>query len=67
MTDKEKLTENIRVRISKRMKDHLSVLAAQRGPGTKLSDLAREAIHQVYFQEPKTNGNGKNHTKRNAA
>ena len=59
MTDKEKLTGNIRVRISKRMKDHLSFLATQRGPGTKLSDLAREAIHQVYFQQPETNGNGK--------
>jgi hypothetical protein len=32
------------------MKDHLSVLVGQRGPGTKLSDLACEAIHQVYFQ-----------------
>jgi hypothetical protein len=49
MTESEKLTENIRVRISKSMKNHLSFLASQRGPGTKLSDLAREAIHQVYF------------------
>lgn len=49
MEDRELLTENIRVRVSKSMKDHLDVLAKKRGPGTKLSDLAREAIHQVYF------------------
>jgi len=45
----ETLTENIRVRISKSMKTHLEKLANQRGPGTKLSDLAREAIHKTYF------------------
>jgi hypothetical protein len=45
----ETLTENIRVRISKTMKTHLENLANQRGPGTKLSDLAREAIHKTYF------------------
>lgn len=49
MTDTDRLTENIRVRISKKMKSHLQLLADQRGPGTKLSDLAREAIHQTYF------------------
>ena len=52
MDSQEKMTETIRVRVSKRMKDHLSVLAAQRGPGAKLSDLAREAIHKVYFTGP---------------
>jgi hypothetical protein len=61
----ETLTENIRVRISKSMKTHLEKLANQRGPGTKLSDLAREAIHKTYFQKPNTNGNG--HSNRHAA
>jgi hypothetical protein len=54
----EKLTENIRVRISKKMKDHLAVLASQRGPGTKLSDLAREAIHKTYFGGDPSGGAG---------
>jgi hypothetical protein len=54
----EKLTENIRVRISKKMKDHLAVLATQRGPGTKLSDLAREAIHKTYFGGDPSGGAG---------
>ncbi len=49
MEKKDRLTENIRVRISKEWKSHLEVLAEQRGPGTKLSDLAREAIHKIYF------------------
>ena len=49
MKEQELLTENIRVRISMTMKTHLKLLAGQRGPGTKLSDLAREAIHQTYF------------------
>jgi hypothetical protein len=34
----------------------------ERGPGTKLSDLAREAIYRVYFAQEhpaKKNGNGK--------
>jgi hypothetical protein len=49
MKEQDKLTENIRVRISKKMKSHLELLANRRGPGTKLSDLAREAIHNTYF------------------
>jgi hypothetical protein len=58
----EPLTDNIRVRVSKSWKEHLTRLAMERGPGTKLSDLAREAIYRVYFAQEhpaKKNGNGK--------
>jgi hypothetical protein len=58
MKEQERLTENIRVRISKSMKDHLEVLAKKRGPGTKLSDLAREAIHSTYFGDDPEGSSG---------
>jgi hypothetical protein len=45
-----KMTETIRVRVSKEMKSHLESLAEKRGPGSKVADLVREAIHQVYFK-----------------
>lgn len=61
MEKNERLTENLRVRISKQWRSHLQSLANQRGPGTKLSDLAREAIHQVYFSEDNRVGTGTYH------
>jgi len=45
-----KMTETIRVRVSQEMKTHLETLAEKRGPGSKVADLVREAIHQVYFK-----------------
>jgi predicted DNA-binding protein len=45
-----KMTETIRVRVTKEMKSHLESLAEKRGPGSKVADLVREAIHQVYFK-----------------
>jgi hypothetical protein len=45
-----KMTETIRVRVSQGMKSHLQNLADERGPGSKVADLVREAIHQVYFK-----------------
>ena len=54
-----KMTETIRVRVSKGMKSHLETLAEKRGPGSKVADLVREAIHQVYFVNlPKKNRGG---------
>lgn len=52
-----KMTETIRVRISKEMKEHLEALTQKRGPGSKISDLVREAVYQVYGERPQTNGN----------
>ena len=53
------MDEKIGVRIPKAWKKHLEDVAEKRMPGTNICDLVREAIYQVYFQQPETNGNGK--------
>ena len=42
------MDEKIGVRIPKEWRLHLEEIIKNRPPGTKLSDLAREAIYQVY-------------------
>ena len=57
---KQTMDEKIGVRIPTSWKLHLEELTKQRPPGTKISDLAREAIYQVFFSTPtkKKNGGG---------
>lgn len=45
----EQLTAHIRVRVTPSTKEGLELIAKQRGPGAKVGDLVREAIHQTYF------------------
>jgi predicted DNA-binding protein len=45
----------------------LAVLAKARSSKTKVIHLIYEAIEKVYFQDPKTNGNGNYDPKRHAA
>lgn len=44
-----KMNKAVQIRMPQEMWDHLSVVAEQRAPGTKVTALIREAIHQVYF------------------
>jgi predicted DNA-binding protein len=60
-----KMDKQVQVRMPKEWYEHLEHLAEKRAPGTKIASLIREAIQEVYFQEPKTNGNG--NSKRHAA
>lgn len=52
----EQLTAHIRVRVTPSTKAGLKLLAKKRGPGSKVGDLVREAIHQVYFGDDPTGG-----------
>ena len=62
-----KMDKQVQVRMPKEWYEYLNSVAKKRAPGTKIASLIREAIQSVYFQNPETNENGKNHTKRNAA
>lgn len=60
-----KMDKQVQVRMPKEWYEHLEQLAKKRAPGTKIASLIREAIQEVYFQKPNTNGNG--HSNRHAA
>ena len=55
---KTPMDKQVQVRMPKEWYEHLEKLAAARAPGTKISSLIREAIKEVYFSQPNTNGNG---------
>lgn len=46
-----KLDKEFKFRISSEMLKLLDDIARQRGPGSKIADLVREAIHKTYFAE----------------
>jgi hypothetical protein len=43
------LDKQVQIRMPKDMHELLLLKAKERGPGAKVTDLIREAIHQVYF------------------
>ena len=48
--NEDQLTAHIRVRVTPSTKKGLELIAQQRGPGSKVGDLVREAIYKTYFQ-----------------
>jgi len=43
------LDKQVQIRMPKEMHELLLKRAKERGPGAKVTDLIREAIHRVYF------------------
>jgi len=56
------LDKQVQVRMPKEMHAFLLAKAKERGPGLKVPDLIREAIHRVYFssKEPEKKTSSKN-------
>jgi hypothetical protein len=52
----EPLDRDFKIRIPLAMYKELERLAAQRGPGSKIAPLIREAIYQVYLTDSKESG-----------
>ena len=46
-----KLNREFKFRLSSEMLKLLAEMAKRRGPGSKIADLVREAIHKTYFSE----------------
>jgi predicted DNA-binding protein len=58
------MNKAVQIRMPMAVWDHLSKLAEQRAPGTKVTSLIREAIHEVYFDRP-PNGKNSDRSKKN--
>jgi hypothetical protein len=54
----EPLDRDFKIRIPLAMYKELERLATQRGPGTKIAPLIREAIYQVYLSGGSISGTG---------
>jgi hypothetical protein len=54
----EPLDRDFKIRIPLAMYKELERLATQRGPGTKIAPLIREAIYQVYLSGGSSSGTG---------
>lgn len=59
-----KMNKAVQIRMPMAVWDHLAKLAEQRAPGTKVTSLIREAIHEVYFDRP-SNEKNPNKSKKN--
>jgi hypothetical protein len=51
MLHMQPLDKSLKIRFSTEMMEMLERLAAERGPGTRLADLVREAVHHYYAED----------------
>ena len=47
-----KLNKTVLIRLNEEWYDHLQKQAAKRGPGTKITDIIREAIYKTFPLPP---------------